>query len=129
MRYTELSAMAGKALERRLDMFLQILPQATLMALSAAVGWLGGKIKGAAKERDEREKRMMEERDAMRAIVRLLLYYRLKDLFTEYAVKCEPITSAEKHEVEEVYTHYHKLGGNGEGSRMYNEIMRLKVNG
>lgn len=106
---------------------MQMLPQLVMMVLSGAIGWLGGKIKGAAKEREKKDAEAAKERDDNRAIIRLLLYYRLKDLFKQYVVDKDQITSADKHEVEEVYTYYHERGGNGEGSRMYREIMELQV--
>lgn len=104
-----------------------IMPQILMMVLSGVVGWLGGKIKGAAKEREEARKRTNMERDDIRSIQRLLLYYRLHDLFDEYVVDGADISSADKHEIEEVYNYYHNLGGNGEGSRMYRELMALKT--
>lgn len=104
-----------------------IMPQILMMVLSGVVGWLGGKIKGAAKEREEARKRTNMERDDIRSIQRLLLYYRLHDLFDEYVVDGADISSADKHEIEEVYNYYHNLGGNGEGSRMYRELMNLKT--
>lgn len=104
-----------------------IMPQILMMVLSGVVGWLGGKIKGAAKEREEARKRTNMERDDIRSIQRLLLYYRLHDLFDEYVVDGADISSADKHEIEEVYNYYHNLGGNGEGSRMYRELMNLRT--
>ena len=105
-----------------------IAAQLLMMALSGAVGWLGGKIKGAAKERREQRERTDEERDAMRSSMRLLLFYRLKDLFEEYVVRGAEITSADKHEIEELYEIYHgEYSGNGEGTRMYRELMDLKT--
>lgn len=104
------------------------IPQLLMMALSGAIGWLGGKLKEARASRSEQEERETRERDQTRAILRLLLYYRLCDLFDTYVVRGEAISSAEKHEIEEVYTYYHDtLGGNGEGMRMYNELMALKT--
>lgn len=114
--------------ESELNWLIQtILPQALIMVLSGIVGWLGGKIRGAASEREESRKKNKKERDDMRAIQRLLLYYRLHDMFDQYVIHGDDISSADKHEIEEVYTYYHNLGGNGEGSRMYRELMALKT--
>lgn len=100
----------------------------TLMALTGIIGWLRGKITGAAKERREAAKRRDDERDQGRSIQRLLLYYRLKDLFEKYVVSGDEISSADKHEIEEVYRYYHDvLGGNGEGTRMYKALMELRT--
>lgn len=108
-------------------MYTQMIGQFAMMALTGIVGWLGGKIKGAKAEREKSQKEETEERDRSRAVQRLLIYYRIQDLFDEYVVKKEPITSAEKHEVEELYEYYASLGGNGEGQRMYKELMGLKT--
>lgn len=110
--------------------FTNLIMQIAPMAVTGLVGWLGGKIKGAAKERELRSAQEAKERDDTRAIVRLLLYYRLKDMFASYVLDHAEISSADKHEVEEIYRYYHDgLGGNGEGTRMYREIMELQVNG
>ena len=109
------------------SILMGLVPQLLMMVLSGIVGWLGGKIKGAAKEREEARNKSTRERDESRSIQRLLLYYRLHDLFEEYVIKGADISSADKHEIEEVYNYYHNLGGNGEGSRMYRELMALKT--
>lgn len=100
------------------------------MAVTGVAGWVAGKVKGAAKERERRIEREAKERDDAREIQRLLLYYRLKDMFKSFVLNGDDISSADKHEVEEIYRYYHDgLGGNGEGTRMYREIMDLQVNG
>lgn len=109
-------------------LLLQLVPSLVGMALSGLVGWLGGKITGARREHEEARAKETEERDQTRAMLRLLLYYRIRDLFNEYVVRGETISSAEKHEIEEIYNYYHGiLAGNGEGMRMYNELMALKT--
>lgn len=113
--------------QEMVGMLMGMVPQLLMMVLSGIVGWLGGKIKGAAKEREEARNKSTRERDESRSIQRLLLYYRLHDLFDEYVVGGADISSADKHEIEEVYNYYHNLGGNGEGSRMYKELMALKT--
>lgn len=106
----------------------QVASQLAVMALSTAVGWLCGKLRGAKSEREEQRKRAETERDGTREMLRLLLYYRLADFFEKYVVRREPISGGDKHEIEEIYTYYHDvLGGNGEGKRMFDELMRLKT--
>lgn len=104
-----------------------VLPQIIVTVLSAIAAGLYGRMKGAAKEREEARRKNDRERDDVRAILRLLLYYRLRDLFEEYVVQEGDISSSDKHEIEEVYTFYHELGGNGEGTRMYRELIALKT--
>lgn len=106
----------------------QLVPSLVGMALTGLVGWLGGKIEGARKEREEARAKETEERDQTRAMLRLLMDYRLRDMFDTYVVRGEGISIADKHEIEVVYGYYHDaLGGNGEGTRMYNELMALKT--
>ncbi len=105
----------------------QFAGQIAMMALTGVVGWLAGKIKGAKQERQDTQRKEQEERDRSRDVQRLLLYYRIHDLFVKFVVNAQSITSAEKHEIEELYELYRELGGNGEGQRMYKELMALKT--
>lgn len=104
-----------------------ILPQLIMSAVTGIAGWAIGKMRGVAQERDRKEKQRVKERDDARAIDRLLLGYRLQDIHREFVVGGKPCSAAEKHEAEEVYQLYHGLGGNGAGTRMYQEIMALHV--
>lgn len=108
-------------------MIWQMGAQVIMMVLSAVAGWFGGKIKGAKTEREQKEKESQEEREQNREANRLLLSYRIQDLFEEHVQKGQSITSAEKHEIEKLYKIYKNLGGNGEGKRMYDELMALKT--
>lgn len=101
--------------------------QIVTMAVASVAGWAVGKMRGAAQERERKEERRIKERDDARAIDRLLLGYRLQDIHREYVIGKRPCSAAEKHEAEEVYQLYHGLGGNGAGTRMYQEIMALHV--
>lgn len=106
----------------------QILTQLLIMAVTGVASALGGWLKGQSAERRKRSEETNSERDSIRAMLRLLLYFRLKDLFDKHVVGGEGITSAEKHEIEELYSYYHDtLNGNSEGTRMYNELMALRT--
>ena len=106
----------------------QIVTQLVIMAITAVAGGAWGWLKGQNAERKKKAEESSRERDEQRAMLRLLLFYRLKDLFDEYVVREGSITSAEKHEIEELYAYYHgTLNGNSEGTRMYNELMALKT--
>lgn len=111
------------------DMFVaQLAGQLAMMALTGVAGWLGGKLKGMRNAHEEEQAKTAEERDQTRAMLRLLMDYRLRDMFDEYVVRGEGISIADKHEIEVVYEYYHDtLGGNGEGTRMYKELMALKT--
>lgn len=108
-----------------------LISQVTIACFTTVLGALvGAAFTKIAKDRESREKLTQEqvrERDENRESMRLLLGYRLSDLFRRYVVEASPITTAEKHEVEDVYEHYHAYGGNGEGTRKYKAIMALKT--
>lgn len=107
---------------------LQLAGQLAVMAVTGLAGWLAGRLREARRTAREDREREVRERDESRSMMRLLYFYRLNDLFKQYVVAGDDISAAEKHEVEEVYHYYHDaLGGNGEGTRMFNEIMALKT--
>lgn len=109
-------------------MVQQIAAQVIMMALTGVVGWLGGKLKGVKTERERREQEQEQATVQTKAMLKLLLYYQLRELFNTYVVDKKPISSADKREIEELYGMYHDtLSGNGEGTRMYKELMELKT--
>ena len=109
------------------DPIVWIASQLVLATVTAVAGWAVGKMRGSAQERRRKEGERLKERDESRAIDRLLLMYRLQDIHKEYVIGGKPCSVAEKHEAEEVYMLYHGLGGNGAGTRLYQEIMALHV--
>ena len=108
-------------------LLLSLLPQIVFSVISAVAGWALGKMRGAAQERNRKEEQQIKERDESRAIDRLLLGRLLQDIHKEFVIGRKPCSAAEKHEAEEIYQLYHGLGGNGAGTRMYQEIMALHV--
>lgn len=102
------------------------IPQLLMMALSGAIGWLGGKLKEARASRREQEEQETRERDQTRAMLRWVFDFQLRSFYERYVTNREQITSAEKREIEIIYGYYHDtLGGNGEGTRKYNALMSL----
>ena len=102
------------------------IPQLLMMALTGIIGWLGGKLKEAHTSRKEQEEQETRERDQYRAMFRWVFDFQLRGFYHRYVVKGEEITTAEKREIETIYGYYHDtLGGNGEGTRMYNALMAL----
>lgn len=103
---------------------IRFLFQLATMLLTGIVGWLAGKLRGAAKERHQR----MVETEATREGLRLLLFYQLHGMYVKHVVKGARPSVADKHEIEEVYRLYHtQLEGNGEGTRIYRELMDLET--
>ena len=106
----------------------QIVTQLIIMAVTAVAGGAWGWLKGQNAERKKKKDESNKERDEQRAMLRMVLFFLLKSNFDTFVVRGESITSAEKHEIEELYRFYHEtLNGNSEGTRMYNEIMALKT--
>ena len=85
--------------------------------LSWACGWL---VRGHRKE---------EERDrAVEAGLRTLLRAELLEIHARY-VPLGSIPLASMEEVERIYQAYHSLGGNGTGTKIYEEIKALPTVG
>jgi len=96
-----------------MDLMQALIP--VLMALvSGACGWL---LKSHRKE---------EARDqAMETGLRTLLRAELLEIHTRHVVHHEPISVSIQDEADRVYHAYHSLGGNGTGTMMHEQIMRL----
>ncbi len=110
------------------DFIMQLLMSCALPTVSGFAGWCAGKIKGAATERKAKQEQQEKERDEYRAMFRWVFDFQLRYLYHRYVVKGDEIATAEKHEIETIYGYYHDtLGGNGEGTRMYNALMALKT--
>lgn len=109
------------------NLIWQLLLQIAMLCITGVAGWLGGKIRGSKEERERREIQQQEERDMNRRIFRLLLRYRLKDLHEHYVLGGRTCPVEVKQGIQEVYELYHALGGNGQGTHMYKELMELHV--
>ena len=88
-------------------------------ALVAALKSQGRK----AVERTEAEKATDE---ALRMGVRALLWRELKNIH-EQAVRQGGLTVADRKHLENVYAAYHGLGGNGTGTRLHEDAMKMPV--
>lgn len=60
--------------------------------------------------------------------LKLLLKHELKEYHAIF-VKRGHISSEELSEFIEIYETYHNLGGNGMGTRLYNDILKLEIRG
>lgn len=85
-----------------------------LTGLGGACGWLW------------KSHRKEEDRDkAIEAGLRTLLRAELREYHHRFCDLHEPLTVDLAEEVERVYIAYHDLGGNGTGTKLYEEIMAL----
>lgn len=73
-----------------------------------------------------RFKKERETMDALNAGMRALLWRELNDIHKE-AIADGGMTPDERHNLENVYNAYHTIGGNGTGTRIFDEAMKLPV--
>lgn len=92
---------------------------AVVSAVVAAIKTQGKR----ARERDEREK---AEQKAMHAGMCALLWRELKTCH-ELAEDQNGLTIAQRRHLQDVYSAYHSLGGNGTGTRLYSDAMGKPV--
>ena len=89
------------------------------MLLTGVGGLCGWLLKSHRKE---------EARDrAMETGLRTLLRAELLEIHTRHVVHHEPISVSIQDEADRVYRAYHSLGGNGTGTMMHEQIMRLEA--
>ncbi len=100
----------------------------TLLAavVSAAVSSLVAALKAGGKKAIERTEADRALDEAMRAGMRALLWRELQ-LIHAHAGDNGGMTVAERRHLESVYQAYHGLGGNGTGTRLYEDAMRQPV--
>lgn len=94
--------------------------------ISAVVSSLVAMLKAGGKkaiERTEAEKALDE---AMRAGMRALLWRELQ-VIHGHATGQGGMSVSERRHLESVYQAYHGLGGNGTGTRLYNDAMSMPV--
>lgn len=91
--------------------------------VSGLVGALVATLIGMVKDRQR------EAGDVDKAILsgmRVLLWRELKNFHTQ-AVSNGGLTTEERKHLESVYESYHAMGGNGTGTRLFEEAMETKV--
>ena len=91
--------------------------------VSGVVGAIVGSLVSAAKSQAHRT---VDEDRAMKAGMRALLWREVKDIHAE-AIERGGMTVDERRHLENVYTAYHDMGGNGTGTRMFDEAMRTPI--
>lgn len=103
----------------------------TQIAVTAAVTSLVSGLVGAvvatliSMVKDKRRKDTSSDQ-AMKEGMRALLWRELKNLHSE-AVNNGGMDTEERKHLDSVYSAYHGIGGNGTGTRLYNDAMALPV--
>lgn len=98
------------------------------VVLSALVGSLITKVRAMEqrdRERDEEAERVAKAQQ--RGMV-ALLRAQLIDMHERYVESGDPCPVSVKEQATSIYQPYHELGGNGTGTRLYDEIMEAHVN-
>ena len=103
------------------------------IVFTAFMGWIGAMIReqrNHAREIEERHAREAQEADIKREAnatgTKLILFYMLQRLHTEYTYQ-DYVTHEQRTQFKELYDAYHALGGNGYGTRMWEDIEELDI--
>lgn len=101
--------------------------------VSSLMGWVGYNLKKSQKKQDELEvirKKDLEaqnlKREANAQGTKLILFYMLQRLHVEYMYQGY-VTHEQRTQYRELYEAYHGLGGNGYGTRMWEDIKELDI--
>lgn len=94
--------------------------------VAAIVSALVAVIKTQGRKARERDEQAEAESCAIRAAMRALLWREIKT-FHESATEKGGLSIEQRRHLEDVYQAYHALGGNGTGTRLYDDAMRMPV--
>ena len=101
--------------------------QIAYIALTAAVSSIVGALVAAVVSRAGRfASHSADEARGMQDGMRALLWRELRNIHAD-AVANGGMDLEERRHLENVYSAYHNIGGNGTGTRLYEESMRLPV--
>ena len=92
------------------------------IVLTAIMGYVVWLLKEQRKERKDENKRRNVNIDG----TKIILFYMLQKLYAEYK-KQGFVTYNQQQAFREIYDVYHALGGNGYGTRMWEDIKKLEV--
>lgn len=106
-----------------MDVLATTMTQSINTLVAAVVGAIVAAAIGAIKDR-ARMGTAIEQ--ALRSGMRALLWRELKNLHSEAAEK-GGMTIEDRRHMDNVYNSYHSLGGNGTGTKLYEEAMSLPI--
>ncbi len=95
--------------------------------LGAIAGWALAWARSSVERRNERDRSEAEQMDALRSGMRSLLRCELVRAHRDHVLRREPMTLDDREYVERTYDSYHRLGGNGMGTRLYEELMDVRL--
>ena len=94
------------------------------LVIGALVAW----VKTTAKKSKEKDEAWKEEQKALKKGMAFLLRAELDKAHNGH-IEDGYISSSDLEEVKEIYETYHALGGNGVGTKIYEEIKALPIRG
>ena len=92
-------------------------------AMGGAIGWTVKMVKDLRNKSAEEERKKDDKIDALCEGVRSLLRTELVRTHTKHVENDIPLTLADREHLERTYGAYHKLGGNGTGTELYNAVI------
>lgn len=92
-----------------------------------ALGALGAYAKSVSKKAKAKDQAWKNEHDKLMKGLSFLLRAQLERYHATYVGEYHCIKSDELEEVKDVYDTYHALGGNGVGTKIYDEIKTLPI--
>lgn len=111
------------------ESYMVILPIITT-ALSSYIVWLLQQQKKNKEELDKkyelRHQEEMDKRNANAEGTKLILFYMLQRLHVEYMYQGF-VNHEQRTQFRELYEAYHELGGNGYGTRMWEDVKELDI--
>lgn len=96
------------------------------IVFTAVVGWVGAMMKKMNSDHIKEAQEAAEKREANAVGTRLMLFYMLQRLHVEYMYQGY-VTHEQRTQFRELYEAYHGLGGNGYGTRMWEDIQELDI--
>lgn len=100
----------------------QLIASSWSILLTAALGYIVWLLK---EQREDRKKENIK-REANSEGTKLILFYMLQRLHTEYTYQ-DFVTYNQQQSFKDLYEAYHNLGGNGLGTRMWEDVKKLEV--
>lgn len=94
--------------------------------IGSVVSALVAALKSQGRKAVERTEAEKATDDAVKTGMRALLWRELNNIH-EQAVRQDGLTVADRKNLESVYAAYHGLGGNGTGTRLYEDAMKMPV--
>lgn len=109
------------------DVAAPILTGVVLAIIGFIIGRLVTQRDRASAQRDKANKALAAQQEALKGGMTALLRWELIGIHKEYVIGKGFVPLEVKEQADDVYVHYHALGGNGTGTRLHDEIMNCHI--